>query len=74
MPRGPWLRQWPSRCGPQLSGSTFTHLPAGHTLDENPEVLRIFKGFVERRGWNKTEIIHPAQAGNGNVYLFLLTF
>ena len=48
--------------------------PAGCTLDENPEVLRIFEGFVEHRGWNKTEIIHPAQAGNGNVYVFLLTF
>lgn len=36
--------------------------------------MRIFEGFVEGGGRNKTEIIHLAQAGNENVYLFLLTF
>lgn len=48
--------------------------PAGRTPDENPEALRLFEGFVECRGLDKTEITHPAQAANGNVCLFLPTF
>ncbi|CAN0516988.1 unnamed protein product [Rangifer tarandus platyrhynchus] len=48
--------------------------PAGRTPDENPEALRLFEGFVERRGLDKTEITHPAQAANGNMCLFLPTF